>query len=644
MKIQKLFKLMPIAGALTTAAVIATSCGSASSQPETSYETKKANVVSQFYSDSLKTIDELEKFYSSDVMTKVNAFLAMQAQEKNQTTTAAVKVDFSELKNNDGESGSGTTSSGGTSADPDSPTSSDGESGSVPGSSGDAVPGVDSSEPNPGTPETSAPENHANPSTPVTPSNPGSGDSTRKSQQAAAPGLTAEQREFLTTFTSAESISAHTQKMRDELAKFKNLLERNSQLKYLEATYKLVTNQMNSELQSLLSLVGALRNELTTFYKDIFPKYFLSYSLNQNYLTVLNYLVDVDKLLKTGGKADLTSKKEKWSSFKTKAEKLYSLYQSTYELSLSENIASAQRATNLSSIWNSMQSLNSALQQEYSADILNDAIAENSFSSNISSFFSVSFPDNLVPNSFSALKENQSVAETAQVNATLKSIKDSDLKLYNDTFKGVFDNLKALKTYEFSSTNLLGDFKVRATFYKAGSDAKFEVDATKVNATFNLTSLSETSLVKEVNKTGNYLVKVSMNAFSIPLSILKAFQARNLDLDPVQSLGSGYRFVGLIPFFVRNFDFTSNQNQYTLKLDLDYKFGSQEKFLTENQSNLTEANTLILLSNNFLQQNVDTSNVNLDLYFVVTDSSQISKFDSFLNNQEKTNLNISFSF
>lgn len=126
-----------------------------------------------------------------------------------------------------------------------------------------------------------------------------------------------------------------------------------------------------------------------------------------------------------------------------------------------------------------------------------------------------------------------------------------------------------------------------------------------------------------------------MNAFSIPLSILKAFQARNLDLGPVQSLGSGYRFVGLIPFFVRNFDFTSSQNQYTLKLDLDYKFGSQEKFLTENQSNLTEANTLILLSNNFLQQNVDTSNVNLDLYFVVTDSSQISKFDSFLNNQEK---------
>lgn len=43
---------------------------------------KKANVVSQFYSDSLKTIDELEKFYSSDVMTKVNAFLAMQSQEK----------------------------------------------------------------------------------------------------------------------------------------------------------------------------------------------------------------------------------------------------------------------------------------------------------------------------------------------------------------------------------------------------------------------------------------------------------------------------------------------------------------------------------------------------------------------------------
>ncbi|MFL1037819.1 hypothetical protein ACJOMK_04960, partial [Mycoplasmopsis synoviae] len=103
-----------------TAAVIATSCGSASSQPQTSYETKKANVVSQFYSDSLKTIDELEKFYSSDVMTKVNAFLAMQAQEKKQTSTAAVKVDFSELKNNDGESGRGTTSSGGTSTDPDS--------------------------------------------------------------------------------------------------------------------------------------------------------------------------------------------------------------------------------------------------------------------------------------------------------------------------------------------------------------------------------------------------------------------------------------------------------------------------------------------------------------------------------------------
>ncbi|MFL1058738.1 hypothetical protein ACJONP_05625, partial [Mycoplasmopsis synoviae] len=93
-----------------------------------------------------------------------------------------------------------------------------------------------------------------------------SGDSTKKSKQTSAPGLTAEQREFLTIFTSQEFISVHKQKMRNELAKFKSLLERNSQLKYLEAIYKLVTNQMNSQLQSLLSLVGALRNDLTTFY------------------------------------------------------------------------------------------------------------------------------------------------------------------------------------------------------------------------------------------------------------------------------------------------------------------------------------------------------------------------------------------